>query len=102
MDTKHLKATLVDVLKGYAGEAGNGYSYLTHTDDGKLFTVISVAQIDDQHVVDTDLVVRLQNDVIVIERDVNDKILLDALVQAGVPREQIIPAYAGEPVEAMA
>ena len=35
---------------------------------------------------------------IVIERDVNDKPLVDALLQAGIPRKQIVLAYAGEPV----
>ncbi|MDX2140626.1 MAG: element excision factor XisI family protein [Chloroflexota bacterium] len=36
------------------------------------------------------------HDSVVIERDMNDKPLVDALVQAGVPREKIILAYAGE------
>jgi hypothetical protein len=39
------------------------------------------------------------NDQIIIERDINNKPLVDALVQNGIPREQIILAYAGEPVE---
>ena len=99
MDPKRLKETLIRVLQGYAGEAGNGYSYLTHTDDGEMFTVVSMAQVRDQHIVDTDLIVLLRNNLIIIERDVNDKILADALIQAGISREQIILAYAGETVE---
>ena len=35
---------------------------------------------------------------IIIDRDINNKPLIDALVQAGVPRTQIILAYMGEPV----
>jgi hypothetical protein len=42
------------------------------------------------------LIVRLEGDHIIIERDINDKVLVDALVQAGIPRQQIILAYAGE------
>jgi len=99
MDTNSLKETLIHVLKGYAGEAWNGYSYLTSSEDQQVFTVVSVAQVRDKHIVDADLIVRLHNDRIIIERDVNDKILADALMQAGVPRNQIVLAYAGESVE---
>jgi hypothetical protein len=42
--------------------------------------------------------VRIVDDLIIVERDQNDKILKDALIQAGVPREKIILAYSGEPV----
>lgn len=94
-----LKETLVNVLRDYAGKGLNSYSYLTHSDDGQFYTVISIGQVRDKQIVETGLVVRLLHDKIVIERDINDKILADALMQAGVPREQIILAYAGETVE---
>ncbi len=67
-----------------------------------MFTIVSVGEVRDRRIVDMGLVVRLINDKIVIERDVNDKPLVDALVQAGIPRQQIILAYAGEPLEASA
>jgi len=44
------------------------------------------------------LVARVAGDRIIVERDVNDKPLVDALVQAGVPRRSIVLAYAGESV----
>jgi XisI protein len=94
-----LKDTLQHVLMGYAGEALNGCSYLTSSADQEVFTIVSIGQVRGQHIVDTGLVVRLVNDKIVVERDVNDKPLVDALVQAGVPRGQIVLAYAGESVE---
>ena len=99
MDTNSLKDTLIRVLKGYAGKAWNGYSYLTSSEDYQVFTVVSIAQVRDKHIVDADLIVRLLDTRIIIERDVNDKILADALMQAGIPREQIVLAYAGETVE---
>ena len=37
-------------------------------------------------------------DTIVVECGLNDKPLVDALVQAGVPREQIVLVYAGESI----
>jgi hypothetical protein len=94
----HITVVLYQVMSGYAGEALNGYSYLTSSGDGQIFTVVSVGQVRGKQVVDTGLVVRLINDQIVIERDVNDKPLVDALIQARIPRRQIILAYAGEKV----
>lgn len=93
-----LKATLENVLKGYAGEGLNGYAYLIHDALQDVYTVISVGFIKKRRTVDANLIVRLVGDKIVIERDMNDKILADALIQAGVARSQIILAYAGEPV----
>lgn len=94
---------LSDILKttlaGYTGEALNGYSYLTESQDGMVFTVVSIGYLPDKRIVDASLIVRLVGDRIIIERDVNDKPLVDALVQAGVPRQQMVLAYAGEPVE---
>lgn len=91
--------TLRTVLEGYTGEALNGYSYLTESKDGTAFAVVSVGQLPDRRIVDAGLIVRLVGDRIIIERDVNDKPLVDALLQANVPRRQIVLAYAGEPVE---
>jgi hypothetical protein len=90
--------TLRTVLEGYTGEALNGYSYLTESKDGIAFTVVSIGYLPDKRIVDAGLIVRLVGDQIIVERDVNDKPLVDALVQAGVSRDQIVLAYAGEPV----
>ncbi|HEX2620317.1 MAG TPA: element excision factor XisI family protein [Phototrophicaceae bacterium] len=97
MDT--LKQSLLDVMKGYAGEGLNGVSYLTYDDEHNIFTVVGIATLGKERIVDNDLVVRLVGDRIVIEYDVNDKPLYEALMQAGFPREQIILAYAGETVD---
>jgi hypothetical protein len=94
MDT--LKETLEHTMLGYTGRALNGHSYLTANDDKTLFTVISFATIQDRRVVDTGLVVRIVENHIIIDHDANNKPLVDALEQAGIPREQIVLAYAGE------
>jgi XisI protein len=41
---------------------------------------------------------RVVGDKVVIEEDTTDKKLVDALLQRGIPRNQIILAYAGEPI----
>jgi hypothetical protein len=91
-----LKEILCDTLRGYAGKALNGYSYLTVDDQEQVFAVIDFGWYKDERIADAGLIVRLEGDTIIIERDLNDKVLVDALVQAGIPRQQIVLAYAGE------
>ena len=94
-----LRDMLYQVVEGYAGRALNGYSYLLSSPDRQVLAIVSVGSVRDRHIVDTGLVARLTGDRIIIERDVNDKLLVDALVDAGVTRKQIVLAYAGESVE---
>jgi hypothetical protein len=91
-----LKQTLHKVLQDYAGKALNGHLYLTSNEDESLFTITSIANVRGETVIETGIVARLEYETIVIERDISNKPLVDALVQAGVPREQIVLAYAGE------
>ncbi len=88
--------TLRQLMTDYVGEALNGYSYLTSSADQQIFTVVSIGEVRGQRVVDTGLVVRVKNNQIIIEYDVNDKPLVDALLSAGIPRNQIVLAYTGE------
>ncbi len=97
MDT--LRDILHRTMEGYAGRALNGYSYLMSSGDGTVFAIVSVGHVQDRRIVDTGLVARLMDERIIVERDVNDKTLVDALVEAGVRRGQIVLAYAGESVE---
>jgi len=94
---------LIDILRstldGYRGDVLNGYSYLTESKDGTVFTIVSIGYLPDKRIVDAGLIVRAVGDRIIIERDVNVKPLVEALLQANVPRQQI---YAGEAVEVTA
>ena len=94
MDT--LTETLAAVMAGYAGHALNGDSFLTHSDDRTVMTVISVGDVRGQHFAVANLVARIAHGHIIVEHDINDKPLVDALVAAGVPRQRIVLAYAGE------
>ena len=96
MDT--LKATFDATITGYTGEGLNGRAYLVHDPVLEIYTVFSVGYRQQRRVTDANLIVRLMDNKVVIERDMNDKPLADALIQAGIPRTQIILAYAGEPV----
>lgn len=96
MDT--LMTTLRNEIEKYAGEAANGYSYLTENIEYRLFTIVSVGEFKGKRVSFTDLIVRVIGDKIVIEDDRNSNPFYEALMQVGIAREQIILAYAGEPV----
>jgi hypothetical protein len=85
-----------EVIAGYAKPPVNGRSYLTQSADGTVFTVVDVYQQQGKRYADAGLIVRISGEYIIIERDMNNKPLVDALVQAGIPRKKIILAYAGE------
>lgn len=93
---------LHEIMMGYTGEGWNAYAYLTHDPVRQMYMVITVGQQEGRREVDTDLIVRLDGNTIIIERDLNNKPLVDALVAAGIPRQQIILAYAGEPAPEIA
>lgn len=84
------------VMKGYAGEGFNDTSYLTYNAAKDTFAVITIGRVKDRRFTDLSLAVQLMGDVVVIDRDANDKPLVDALMQAGIPRDHIVLAYAGE------
>ena len=95
-----IKQTIFRVLQGYTGEALNGHQYLTQNTDETVWTVVAVGVVRGTRIADTSIVVQLRGERIVIERDVNDKPVVDALVQAGIARENIVLAYTGEAVPA--
>jgi hypothetical protein len=101
MDTQTI-TILTEALRGYTGKGLNHVSYLASDTNEGTFSVFSVAMIQGKRLVESDIIVRIVDAKIVIERDINDKPLVDALLQAGIPRTQIILAYAGEPVPEIA
>lgn len=93
-----LRDILAKEITAYAGEMLNGYAYLLVSEDRNVFTVVSIAKIKAERVTQLSLLARLVDDHIIIETDDSNKPLVDSLVQAGIPRGQIILAYAGEPL----
>src|SRR5437764_1171020 len=89
-------STLKQVMSGYAKPGFNSMGYLTSSDDQKVFAVVYVSKQRGQHMADAGLIARLKGDCIVIDHDSNDKPLVDALTQAGIPRDHIVLAYASE------
>ena len=96
MDT--LKETVHREVNGYVSRGANGYSYLIANPERTAWTVVFVLNLDGKRVVRTGLIVRLWNDMVLIDQDTNEPPLVTALIQAGLPRSKIILGYAGEPV----
>jgi hypothetical protein len=97
-----IKTTLIHEIEAYTGDAYNGYVFMTSNVERTRFVVTAVGNVKGKRVVNTSLIVQLIGEKIIIEQDTNSNVLIDALEQAGVPRSQIVLAYVGEPVPAMA
>lgn len=92
-----LNHILQQTISGYEAEGLNGYTYLTSNDEKTKFIVVAVAD-DNIPPIFTNLIAHYENGLIVVYHDANNKQLVDALIQNGVPREKIILAYAGETI----
>ena len=94
-----LSLLLESILSRYAKKGFNGYTELTSNPQKTWFVVTSVGNTRSEgRVISTALAVHLVGTSIVIETDNTNKPLVDALLDSGVARSQIILAYRGEPV----
>jgi hypothetical protein len=93
-----LKEKVTKIVADYAIGGSNAHLYFTTSLDGNFLTVIGVGKIKGQHFVTTALVVEIMGEHIIVHQDLTDKIVADALMQAGIPRLQIILAYMGESI----
>jgi hypothetical protein len=82
----------------YAMPLFNSQTFLSLDDTRQVYVVLSVIDSTSPDGVVPVVMARIIGDVVVIEADNANKPLLDALLQAGVPREAIILAYEGEPI----
>jgi hypothetical protein len=83
-----------------SGEGVNLRLFPILDDDHQHYTVIAVNHPIRQHEPGIVVMVRIFDDKVIIEEDNTNKQLVAALMQRGVPREQIILAYTGESADA--
>jgi hypothetical protein len=93
-----LNQILKDIMQMYSGRGLGCWLFPVFDDQNQHYTVIGVNHPKREGYADIALFVRLQHDKIIIEDDQTDKPLIDRLLKAGIPREQIILAYEGEPL----
>jgi hypothetical protein len=101
MDQSLKEVVRAEVMK-YAKLGMNYRGYFTENPEVPVYSVVTITDQIGKFHANAMLIVRIVENLVIIERDQNDKVLVDALVQAGVPRSQIILAYIDEPVPAHA
>lgn len=87
-------------VQKYAGD-GRGYQirlFAVLDDLRQEYLVVSVDYPRYKTMAAVVVLARILGDKVIIEEDTTNKPLVEALVQQGIPREQIILAYQGEPV----
>lgn len=96
-----LAQTLTDITRHevdmYGGKTFGGRMIASLDDKNQVYAVMYVPDNQDERPSWVVVLARVVGDYVVIEEDVTDKPLVDALmVNANVPREKIILAYRGE------
>ena len=85
-------------VKDYAVPTYKAKTYYVGDEKQQIYTVIVVP--NDNYPISAKagitVMARIVDDHVVIDQDITDRPLYEALVGAGIPREQIILAYAGE------
>jgi hypothetical protein len=93
-------ATRAEVAK-YAAFSFNAKLYAVLDDEQKLYTVVTVPHLPRPFPARVVVMAQVVDDKVIVIEDVTDKPLVEALmVNGGIPREQIVLAYQGEPLQA--
>jgi hypothetical protein len=83
----------------YVWDQDDSKAYLLENAAHQIYAALVIPNDEPQQSL-TVIVVRVENNRVIIETDLTDKPLLKALLDAGVPREQIVCAYMGEKASA--
>ena len=86
---------VANVVDSYATRSLNSTLYHLHDEHIGTDAVIVVPQ-KRQNVPHVLVMTRIEHDQVIIETDRTDRPLEEALMAAGIPRSQIVLAYAGE------
>lgn len=91
-----LTDTLIQELNKYTGVGANAIAVPVYDREHQHYAVAVFDYPDRKQPGDMMIMARVVGGKIVIEEDHTDKMLVDALLQQGVPRDKIILAYEGE------
>jgi len=95
----NLTALVQQEVASYAIPSPTSAAYYMENKAHNAFSVIAVPNDRTRKTV-VILMARLDNDKIIVEFDMTNKPLYESLMRAGIPRDQIILAYQGEPIPA--
>lgn len=89
-------------VAGYVGKSYQVAMYALMDDEQQRYAVVDIPFDRKQFQSGVVVMAHIEDDLIVIDEDNTDKPLFEALmVNAGIPREQIVLAYAGELIPEM-
>ncbi len=71
-------------------------TYFTQDDRQQIYSVVVVPELPRPFPARVVVMARVVADKVIIDEDTTDRPLYEALMRAGIPREQIVLAYAGE------
>ncbi|MBX3066194.1 MAG: XisI protein [Anaerolineae bacterium] len=91
-----LEQTVKNVVFGYAGGGPNILVFPVENPSKRVYGVIIIDHPLRKRPAGVMIMARLIGDKVIIEEDSTDRPLVDAMVNAGIPREQIVLAYEGE------
>ncbi|MBC8171107.1 MAG: XisI protein [Anaerolineae bacterium] len=80
----------------YAAEGFNTKTFALMNEENQVYAVAAIDYPVHRQPAGLVVMARLEDQRVIIEFDNTDRPLVDALMRAGIPREQIILAYAGE------
>jgi hypothetical protein len=85
-------------VEDYAVRGFNVALYAVSDQPRQIYTVLVIPKFDSRKKIDSGIVVmaRVVGNTVIIDEDTTDRPLFKELMRAGIPREQIILAYAGE------
>jgi hypothetical protein len=95
-----LKEIIRAEVAAYAGNGrgANVIAFPILDDERQTYAVIAVDYPTREEIALVVVLARIVGEQIVIEEDTTDKKLVAALLQRGIPRSQIVLAYANEPI----
>jgi XisI protein len=96
MDT--LAEIVSEEVRKYAGGGINVKPYPILDHERQIYAVNTVRFPERNRPANVMVLARVLGDLVIIEEDRTDRPLIDALLQAGIPRDQIILAYLGEAI----
>jgi hypothetical protein len=92
-----LNAIVRDVVQGYVRPSPNATMYFLDNHEQAAYAAISVPHAV-PNVTRVVAMAHVVGDKVVIDTDISNKPLYEALLQAGIPQQQIVLAYQGEKV----
>lgn len=96
---KELTAVVQREVEDYArGGTSKAVTYPVSDTARQTYSVIVVPDHPRKYKSMVVVAARVVNDIVIIDEDITDRPLWEELVRAGIPREHIILAYAGEKV----